>query len=324
MRSDLIQAFDALFDYIEDHITEKLTLEVLADSVNISKYHLHRLIKSVSGQPLGEYVRARKLARSFEQLIHSSWKIIEISEHYAFEHEHTYIRAFKKAFDITPLQYRKHGVGNVKITEKMSTSMITRLQEGYIFQPFYVRRSSMKLVGRRSVIRYIDNELFHEANTKGNDFFENEWHKINNRICPNVYIGLTREIDPSYSTYLPSAEVRSLEQGSEGLDWDELPANQYAVFRYVGDFHPSRITIDHLDQIWTFIDDYWQHHSGYSKAEAYYFESIDSSLAREDYGEMDIYIPIRQNVNGAEPPRTESLHYNSPLAEYEEGISPSE
>ncbi|WP_026263983.1 helix-turn-helix domain-containing protein [Paenibacillus terrigena] len=56
MRSDLQQAFDDIFDYIEEHITDKLTLETIASTTNISKYHLHRLIKALSGQPLGEYI----------------------------------------------------------------------------------------------------------------------------------------------------------------------------------------------------------------------------------------------------------------------------
>ncbi|WP_018757666.1 effector binding domain-containing protein [Paenibacillus terrigena] len=223
-----------------------------------------------------------------------SYKIIEISQHYGFEHEQTYIRAFKKAYGITPAQYRKQNTVDVNITAKITTSMITPLQEGYIFSPTYVRKPSMKLIGRLSIIRYIDNELYHEANTAGNHFFEQDFHRIQHQVEPVRYIGLTREIDNTYSTYLTSTEVHTLDQVSEGWNWDELPANQYAVFRYVCDFHPSTITIDHLDQIWTYIDEYWQHYSGYQKSEPYYFESIDLNLAREDYGEMEIYIPARQ------------------------------
>jgi AraC family transcriptional regulator len=294
MRADLKQAFDAVFHYIEEHITEKLTLEGIAASVNISMYHLHRLIKTVSGHSLGEYVRARKLARSLEQLIYTKWKIIDVSNYYGFEHEQTYIRAFRKTFGITPAKYRKSANYNVKITEKMSASMISLLKSGYIYQPFYVQKAPIKLIGRRSLITYEDNEQYNEANIRGNDFYLNEYDKIINRVHPSVYIGLTREQDHMCSSYLPSAQVFSLEQAAEGWDWDELPAHQYAVFRYVGDFHPSIITIDHLDEIWTFIDDYWQHYSGYIKAEAFYFEWIDGNIATENYCEMDIYIPVKQ------------------------------
>lgn len=294
MRNDLKQTFDTIFDYIEDHITEKLTLEDIADYVNISKFHLHRLFRTINGKPLGEYIRARKIARSLEQLLDTSIRIIEISQHYGFEHEQSYIRSFKKAFGTTPFRYRNYGVDDLKITEKMSAPMISSIQGGCVFAPFYVRKPAFKLIGRRSTIRYSDNELFHAANTAGNRFYSHDFHHIKNRVHPHTYIGLTRETNDLYSTYLPSAEVSSLEQAAEGWDWDEVPAHKYAVFRFVGDVHPSLITIDHLDQIWTFIDDFWQQHSGYTKSEPYYFEWIDGDLAREDYGELDIYIPVTQ------------------------------
>ena len=88
--------------------------------------------------------------------------------------------------------------------------------------------------------------------------------------------------------------MTSLDHIPEDLNGIEVPANQYAVFKFVCDFHPSLINIDHLDSVWTFIDEYWQSHSGYEKSDSYYFERIDGSLAQDHYGEMDIYIPAKQ------------------------------
>ncbi|WP_433583239.1 AraC family transcriptional regulator [Paenibacillus amylolyticus] len=294
MQHDLLGTLDKLFDYIEDHIQDKLTLDHLASVTHISKFHLHRMFKHVSGQLPGEYIRSRKLARSLEQLVNLNWKIIDISGHYGFEHEQSYIRAFKQTFGITPLQYRKQGAGDLEFTARMTSSMITMLPYGYIFTPTYVRKPVMKLIGQRSHIRYADNEEHYEANSAGNDFFEKHFHSIPNVLQPNVYIGFTNEINEDYSTYQPSVEVTSLDHIPEDLNGIEVPANQYAVFKFVCDFHPSLINIDHLDSVWTFIDEYWQSHSGYEKSDPYYFERIDGSLAQDHYGEMDIYIPAKQ------------------------------
>ncbi|MDP9701592.1 AraC family transcriptional regulator [Paenibacillus intestini] len=294
MQPDLLQTLDTLFDYIEDHIHEKLTLDHLSSLTHISKFHLHRMFKHASGQLPGEYIRARKLARSLEQLVDLHWKIIDISGHYSFEHEQSYIRAFKQAFGITPLQYRKQGAGDLQFTARMTSSMITILPYGYIFHPIYVRKPAIKLIGQQSRIRYVDNEEYYKSNSAGNLFYEKYFHLIPNVLHDNVYIGLTNEIEEHYSTYQPSVEVTSLEEIPEELNGIEVPANQYAVFKFVCDFHPSLINIDHLDSVWTFIDEYWQSHSGYSKSDAYYFERIDGSLAQEHYGELDIYIPAKQ------------------------------
>ncbi|MFJ2045561.1 MULTISPECIES: AraC family transcriptional regulator [Paenibacillus] len=294
MQHDQLHTFDKLFNYIEDHIHEKLTLDHLASTAHISKFHLHRMFKHMSGQLPGEYIRSRKLARSLDQLVDQNWKIIDISGHYSFEHEQSYIRAFKQAFGITPLQYRKQGTGDLQLTARLTSSMITTLPYGYIFKPTYVRKPAMMLVGERSQIRYIDNEEHYESNAKGNSFFEKHFHTIPDTMHPNVYIGFTNEINDDYSTYLPSVQVTCLDNAPAELDQIEVPANQYAVFKYVCDFHPSLINIDHLDSVWTFIDEYWQSHSGYSKSDSYYFERIDGSLAQDHYGEMEIYIPAKQ------------------------------
>lgn len=220
-------------------------------------------------------------------------RIIDISVAYGFEHEQSYIRAFKSEFGITPAFYRKHSTHTLPITEKMSLTMISNLKEGMIFQPFYVVRPESLLIGRRNAISYADNDEYYEANSRGNDFYQNDFHRIHNRSHPNVYIGLTHEETDSYSYYLSSAEVSSIAYVPEGLVYEVLPTNQYAVFRYIGNLHPSQITIDHLSEVWDFIDYYWKSHSGYEKVGSYYFEYIDGDLARDDYGELDIYIPVR-------------------------------
>ncbi|MCM3172879.1 helix-turn-helix domain-containing protein [Paenibacillus sp. MER 99-2] len=294
MQHDLLETFDMLFDYIETHIQEKLSLDHLAAIAHISKFHLHRMFKHLSGQLPGEYIRARKLARSLEQLVDWNWKIIDISAHYAFEYEQSYIRAFKQAFGITPLQYRKQGAHDLRITARLTTAMITTLPHGYVLSPTYVRKPAMKLVGQQRSIRYIDNETYYEATTAGNNFMEEHFAMIPDAVHPGVYIGFTREMDNDHSIYQPSVEVHTFDHAPAGLDQIEVPASQYAVFKFICDFHSSRINIDHLDSVWTFIDEYWQSRSGYAKRDSYYFEWVDGHLAEENYGELDIYIPAQQ------------------------------
>ncbi len=164
-----------------------------------------------------------------------------------------------------------------------------------VFEPTFVMKPRSLYAGRKATIAIADNFEHHTANAHGVSFFYGEYAKIPNKLKPNVYIGLTLyppEHGPNATDYLPSAEVSSL----EGLkhDWDtaEIPAGKYAVFKYIGRFHPEHLTIHQLNDIWNYMDE-WITRSPYEQAHGHHFEYIDASLARQDYCEADLYLPIR-------------------------------
>ena len=53
--------FNRIFLYIEDHLTEKLTVEEIARQVYLSPTYLQSVFKENFGIPLAEYVRSQKL-----------------------------------------------------------------------------------------------------------------------------------------------------------------------------------------------------------------------------------------------------------------------
>ncbi|HOG94017.1 MAG TPA: AraC family transcriptional regulator, partial [Opitutaceae bacterium] len=47
--------------YIDQHRSEKLTLETLAAVACLSPFHFHRLFRAMLGEPLGQYVQRVRL-----------------------------------------------------------------------------------------------------------------------------------------------------------------------------------------------------------------------------------------------------------------------
>ena len=74
-----LQVTEKVMEFIEGHLKEKITLEGISESVNISKYHLHRLFKAITGKRLMDYVRGRKLAMSIQDLSETDLRIIDIA-----------------------------------------------------------------------------------------------------------------------------------------------------------------------------------------------------------------------------------------------------
>ena len=93
--------------FIEEHITEKLTVEEIAKQVYLSPAHLQRVFEFAFDISIAEYVRGRKLQKSLEMLYETEAKISDIAYEIGFEHESSFIRSFKREFGITPGEARK-------------------------------------------------------------------------------------------------------------------------------------------------------------------------------------------------------------------------
>lgn len=101
-----IETVIAAIDYIEAHLTEKLDLEIVAEGVYYSKYHLHRIFTDMAGLTIHDYVQRRKLTEAAKQLIFSDKPIIEIAFIAGYESQQAFTSIFKAMYKKTPNQYR--------------------------------------------------------------------------------------------------------------------------------------------------------------------------------------------------------------------------
>ena len=101
------EAIQQMQDYIEEHLDEPMSLEMLADAAGYSACHASRLFKELVGISPLEYLRARKLSRAAERLRDTKGSILEISLDAVFESHEGFTRAFKRKFGMTPEEYRK-------------------------------------------------------------------------------------------------------------------------------------------------------------------------------------------------------------------------
>ncbi|MEJ8303915.1 AraC family transcriptional regulator [Saccharibacillus sacchari] len=294
--SDTIDTIECVLGEVERRLADKIVLDELAEHVHLSKFHLHRLMRAATGMPLMEYIRARRLSASAHDLFErrSGSTVLDTALAYGFDHEQSYIRAFKRQFGVTPAQFRR-GTTEIRLIERYDTSALKQIRQGVVFEPTFVMKPRSLYAGRKATISIAENFERHTANAHGVSFFYGEHGKIPHKLKPSVYIGLTLyppECSPKATDYLTSAEVSSL----EGLerDWDtaEIPASKYAVFTYIGRFHPEHLTIHQLNDIWNYMDE-WIMGSPYEQAHGHHFEYIDAELAKEDYCEADLYLPIR-------------------------------
>lgn len=92
--------------YIKNHLSEKLTLDDIAQHVGISKYHLSREFKVLTGQTVFEMVNLIR-CKEAKRLIMNGASVSEAASACGFENISYFSRCFKQRFGTLPSQYKK-------------------------------------------------------------------------------------------------------------------------------------------------------------------------------------------------------------------------
>lgn len=101
-----IEKVIAAIDYIENHLSDKVDLEIVAEAVHYSKYYLHRIFTKTVGLTVHDYVKRRQLTEAAKLLVFSDKPIIEIAFIAGYESQQAFSDIFKLMYKKSPGQYR--------------------------------------------------------------------------------------------------------------------------------------------------------------------------------------------------------------------------
>lgn len=90
-----------IIDYINEHLTEELSIDVLADQFYLSRYYLMHFFKEETGYTIGNYITEKRLLLA-KSLVQNGNTITEACFQSGFKNYSTFSRAFKKAFRTVP------------------------------------------------------------------------------------------------------------------------------------------------------------------------------------------------------------------------------
>ena len=278
---------------IESHITDKLSVDSLSKEAYLSAPHLQRLFKLTTQQSLMDYVRGRKLACSLNELFDTDFRVIDIANKYAFQHEQSYIRAFYAEYGCTPGSARKKK-HILRIREAIDEKTLQVCGAGILYGPEVVVAPSFYIIGKPHIFFNLDRQKdAFEPNKLGIKFYYDESACIPNVIYPDVYIGYVDKSVNNRIEYMPSLQVKDLTHVPRGFKGRAFPSHLYVRFRYVGAHHYNDINMIFLQDSYTMIEAFFKGQARYSAVYGYYLERIDKASYDDVYCQMEWLYPVK-------------------------------
>ena len=93
--------------YIHDHLTEKLSVQNVAEYIGLSPDYLSKVFHKEVGMTMTDYIQNQKIELSKQFLIFSDMSITEIATLLEFCNPAYFTNVFKKHTELTPNQFRK-------------------------------------------------------------------------------------------------------------------------------------------------------------------------------------------------------------------------
>lgn len=102
-------AVQKILSYVSRNYEKEITVQELAERLEMNESYLSVLFKRETGINLSSYVQKYRAYRAMELLRHSELRINEIAYRVGYQNPSYFSEQFKKVFQITPTEVRKRG-----------------------------------------------------------------------------------------------------------------------------------------------------------------------------------------------------------------------
>lgn len=233
----MITELNRLIEVVESHLDQELDIARVASTLGITEYHLRRMFSSLTGMPLSEYVRRRRMTVAAADVAQGG-ALLEIAVRYGYGSAEAFGRAFRSVHGSSPADVRRNGGPlrsqpklRLRLTVEGSTTMDTRITE----------RPAFRLVGHAARVPLIHHGINPDiqAHVAALPAEEHARLKALGNTEPAGLLQASDDVDPDYTegselTYLHGVALDAATTAPEGLDVLEVPAGTWAVFRTSG------------------------------------------------------------------------------------------
>ena len=103
-----IARLNTAITFIEENLSEKLTLEIVAEKAHFSPFHFHRLFKIIVNETVNTFINRKRIEKAAAYLLHQKEKnSTEIAEKVGFSNLSSFSKSFKKFYGISPNKFKE-------------------------------------------------------------------------------------------------------------------------------------------------------------------------------------------------------------------------
>ena len=286
----MLKELNNVIDYIEEHLTGDLSLEIISKYAGVSDYHFRKIFFYLSGLTLSEYIKNRKLSEANKDLLNGE-KVTDVALKYGYQSLDGFTRAFKKWSGFLPSDVIKKGMSksfpklSFVITVKGGISMEFRIEDKPAFNLVGVsKRVPMQFEGINQEIVKLAESITEEQ--------KEEMHSLQN-MEPYEIVNASYDADADFLreegelTHLIGI-LTTENNVSNLLEKVHVEACTWAVFPNEGLF-PST-----LQNTMARIYSEWLPSSNYEVINAPSFSFTKMDKNKKDYAYSEVWIPVRK------------------------------
>ncbi len=208
--------------YMEDHITEDITVESVAKSVGVSSFYFQKGFAMLCGFSVSEYIRNRRLALAGNDLLVTDEKIIDIAMKYGYDSPDSFTKAFARFHGVTPTAVRKD---DVLLKSFAPLKIKISLEGGYLMDYKIVKKEAFTVIANAKTFPY------EGAKETVPQFWQEHFQSGKGAVVCGCYgINIDLEMGQENFEYLIADPYDPQKEIPEGFVTKTIPAFDWAVF----------------------------------------------------------------------------------------------
>lgn len=232
-----IESIGEAIHYIEDHITEELSMDEIAGRVFLSPFYFQKGFSMLCGYTVGEYVRLRRLTLAGSELCMTDHKIIDIAVKYGYDSPDSFTKAFTRFHGVTPTAIRKEGA-MMKSFAPLKIEFM--LKGGLIMEYKIIEKDAFTVLGASRVFKYDSSKMEIPA------FWTEHCQSANGKyVCGMYGICIDESMGQGEFEYLIADNYNPASEVPEGLVTKVIPKHTWAVFPCKGAMPDAIQTCNH-------------------------------------------------------------------------------
>lgn len=278
-----IKALTDSIDYIENNLTQELSIKDIAKEATASTYHYQRMFHVLTGITVQEYIRNRRLSVAASELLTTNSKVIDVGIKYGYNSSEAFSRAFKKVHGVSPSNLRKQEV-SVKTFPKIAIQIIMRGDTPMNYR--IERKPKFSFCGMtRNITNVPEGENFIAIPKFWEEVMQDgSYNEIMGKVNDGRCIGACMPMNPEEDTDFDYIIGVFSDEEIEGYDYHKVPSADWAVFEVRG--------IQEIQNMWKRIFSEWFPSTGFQHAYLPELEVYsDGNVQDPDYL-IEIWIPI--------------------------------